>query len=130
MSCHLLHDASAKLRVQHQLTAGPCRNDLGCRTAHIDIQKVELFPFDQGRSLAHDLRVIPKQLHAIGRIVGFCPQQRCGLAVLIDQSPARDHLADRKARAMLCHQTAAGCIRKTGHRAEHCPMGQGECTDL
>ena len=126
----LLDDAAAEVRIQHQLTARAARDDLGGRTAHIDVQKVEGVCFDGRCGLAHDLRHLAKDLHAIGCTVGFGLEQADRLVVVVDQRPAGHHLADRKACAVLGHQPTAGRVREARHRAEYCPVGQGDISDF
>ena len=57
-------------------------------------------------------------------------EQADRFVVTVHQCPAGHHLADGKARAVLCHQAAAGGIRKARHRAEHRPVGQGDISDF
>ena len=127
---HLLHDAPAAVGVQHQLAARAAGDDLRCRAAHVDVHKVELVLLDGGSGFAHDLGHFAEDLHPVGCTVGLCLQQADRLVVTVDQRPAGHHLADGKARAVLCHQAAAGGIRKACHRAEHRPVGQGDIADL
>ena len=127
---HLLHDAPAAVGVQHQLAARPAGNDLRGRAAHVDVHKVKFVLLNGGGGLAHDLRHFAEDLHPIGCAVGRCLQQADSLMVAIHQRPAGYHFADGKARTVLCHQAAAGGIRKARHRAEHRPVGQGDIADL
>ena len=121
---HLLHDAAAAVRIQHQLAARAAGHDLGGRTAHVDVQEIELVLLNGRRGLPHDLGHLAKDLHAVGGTVGFGLEQADGFVVTVHQRPAGHHLADGKARAVLCHQAAAGGIREARHGAEHCLVGQ------
>ena len=127
---HLLHDAAAAVRVQHQLAARAAGHDLGGRAAHVDVHKVELIRFHSGGGFAHDLGHLAKDLHAIGCPVGFCLQQADRLVVAVHQCPAGHHFADRKACAVLRHQAAAGRIGKARHWSEYCPVGQNDVSDF
>ena len=51
-------------------------------------------------------------------------EQADRFVVTVHQCPAGHHLADGKARAVLCHQAAAGGIREARHGAEHCLVRQ------
>ena len=121
---HLFHDPAADVRVQHQFAARAAGHDLGGRTAHVDVQEIELVLLNGRRGLPHDLGHLAKDLHAVGGPVGLRLEQADRFVVAIHQCPAGHHLADGKARAVLCHQAAAGGIREARHGAEHCLVGQ------
>ena len=127
---NLLHDAPAAVRVQHQLAACAAGNDLGGRAAHVDVHKIEFVLFHGSGGFAHDLGHFAKDLHAVGRAVGLGLQHADRLVVAVNKRPAGHHFAHRKARTVLGHQAAAGCIRKACHRAEHRPVGQDDIADL
>ena len=121
---HLLHDPAADVRVQHQFAARAAGHDLGGRTAHVDVQEIELVLFNGRRGLAHDLGHLAEDLNPIGCPVGLRFQQADRFVVAVHQCPAGHHLADGEARSMLRHQAAAGGIREARHGAEHCLVGQ------
>ena len=127
---HLLYDPPAAVGVQHELAARAAGDDLRGRAAHVDVHKVKIILLDGGSGFAHDLGHLAKNLYAVGGPVGFRLEQADRLVVAVDQRPAGHHFAHGKARAVLGHQAAAGCIRKARHGAEHRPVRQNDIANF
>ena len=56
--------------------------------------------------------------------------RRLGVVVAVYQRPAGHHLTDGKTGSVLGHQPPGRGIGKARHGAEHCPVGQGDLSDL
>ena len=130
MGHHLLYDTAAAVRVQHQPAACTAGDDLRGRAAHVDVHKVKIILLDGSGGFAHDLGHFAEDLHAVGRAVGFRLEQADRLVVAVHQRPAGHHFADGKARPVLGHQAAAGCVRKARHGAEHRPVRQNDIANF
>src|SRR6266850_3242817 len=115
---HRAEDDGGAERVAHQRGALALGDDLGDRTAHVEIDGVGAGRLEAARRLSQHVGVGAQELHGDRMLLGEEPRQLLGARAVLEQSLGVDLLVGERAGAALAADEPERRVGDGGHRRQ------------